>query len=107
MCRTRSPAFTRLADPTRDAWRRRQREMAEDLRALAAQARVAGLGGPLTDEAEAAAEAHPGVCERDWLRLLQRQEDAACALAAHLRRAGQDSAEIADWAPGYNEPEEN
>jgi hypothetical protein len=77
--------------------------MADDLRAMAAQARAAGLGGPL-DEAEAAAAAHPGVTERDWLRLLQRQEDAACALAAHLRRAGQDSAEIADWAP--DEPDE-
>jgi hypothetical protein len=71
--------------------------MADDLRALVAQARAAGLG-PLTDEAEAAAAAPPGVTERDWLRLLQRQEDAACALAAHLRRAGQDSEEIADWA---------
>jgi hypothetical protein len=50
--------------------------------------------------------AHPGVTERDWLRLLHRQEDAACALAAHLHDAGQDSAEIADWAPGYEEPAE-
>jgi hypothetical protein len=87
--------------------------MAEDLRALAAQARaLSGEGLPPDEalaadlaEAEAAAAAHPGVTERDWLRLLQRQEDAACALAAHLRRAGQHSEEIADWA--LDEPEEN
>ncbi len=46
------------AASTRDAWRRRHREMADDLRALVAQARAAGLGGPL-DEAEAAAAAPP------------------------------------------------
>jgi hypothetical protein len=82
-----------------DRWADALRELADDLAALAAQARAAGLDGPLVAEAEAARSEEVGAAEVQRLRAHQRRHNAAMALAQRLRSAGRVSEEVAEWAP--------
>jgi hypothetical protein len=84
-----------VAEDPEELWRAAFADVEHDLRALAAHARAAGLGG---EEADRAIRAPVGVTELSWLRALQFRQDAATALATLLRRAGHRSAVISEWA---------
>jgi hypothetical protein len=90
------------ADPE-ERWRAAFADVEDDLRALAAHARAAGLGDEGA-EADRAIRAPVGATELSWLRALQLRQDAAMALATLLRRAGHRSAVIAEWAAEVDRP---
>jgi integrase len=92
-------AELRARESLDDRWAHALRELAEDLAALTAQARAAGLDGPLVAEADRAAAEEVGAAEVQRLRAHQRRHTAAMALAQRLRAAGRVSEEVAEWAP--------
>jgi hypothetical protein len=99
-------AELRARESMDDRWAHALRELADDLAALAAQARAAGLDGPLVAEAEAVAAEEVGAAEVQRLRAHQRRQNAAMALAQRLRAAGRVSEEVAEWAPEDLQDEE-
>jgi hypothetical protein len=84
-------------DPA-ELWRAAFADVESDLRALVLHARAAGLEGEETEEAEDASRAPVGDTEIARLRALQFRQEAAAALASHLRAAGHMSPAIAEWA---------
>jgi hypothetical protein len=85
------------ADPA-TLWARALADIDAELRALVLHARAVGLDGEEVEEAECAIRAPVGDSEIARLRALQFRQEAAAALATHLRAAGHASPEIAEWA---------
>jgi hypothetical protein len=84
-------------DPA-ELWRAAFADVENDLRALVLHMRAVGLHSEEAEEAECASRAPVGDTEIARLRALQFRQEAAAALASHLRAAGHASAVIAEWA---------